>query len=171
MDSPIYMSTNGVLVFHSPSYHRYLSLLFLRTVLVRIERYYLNVVGIWVFCKRRAGNWDDIMKSILFWILYWHFHILYATLLFTLLNCPLFTLFFREFYYRFLIKFFIVIQLELSAFPPHPSTPHQTNPPPPPFQAPLNFLHVSSIVVPLITSPQCPFPIWIFYHSSIWPVV
>ena len=44
----------------------------------------------------------------------------------------------------FFKKFFIVIQLQLCAFSPHPSTPPQPNPPPSPTSTlPLNFVHVS----------------------------
>ena len=46
---------------------------------------------------------------------------------------------------------FIVIQLQLCAFAPHPSTPPQLNPPPSPTSTlPLDFVHVSFIVVPVI---------------------
>ena len=55
-----------------------------------------------------------------------------------------------------LFLIFIVIQLQLSAFSPHPSTPPQLNPPPSPL--PLDFVHVSFIVVPVISSPHCPHP-------------
>ena len=42
------------------------------------------------------------------------------------------------------LKFFIVIQLQLCAFSPHPSTPPQPNPPPSPTSTlPLDFVHVS----------------------------
>ena len=54
---------------------------------------------------------------------------------------------------------FIVIQLQLSAFSPHPSTPPQLNPPPSPTSTlPLDFVHVSFIVVPVIPSPHCLLP-------------
>ena len=44
-------------------------------------------------------------------------------------------------------KIFIVIQLQLYAFLPHPSTPPQPNPPPSPTSIlPLDFVHVSFIV-------------------------
>ena len=53
--------------------------------------------------------------------------------------------------------FFIVTQLQLYAFSPHPSTPPQVNPPPSPLSTlPLGFVHVSFIVVPVIPSPHCP---------------
>ena len=46
--------------------------------------------------------------------------------------------------------FFIVIQLQLYAFSPHLSTPPQLNPPPSPTSThPLDFVHVSFIVVPV----------------------
>ena len=44
----------------------------------------------------------------------------------------------------FLKNYFIVAQLQLSAFSPHPSTPPQPNPPPSPASTlPLGFVHVS----------------------------
>ena len=62
-------------------------------------------------------------------------------------------------FYSFFKKFFIVIQLQLCAFSPHPSTSPQTNPPPSPTSTlPLDFVHVSFIVVPVIPSPHCPLP-------------
>ena len=46
---------------------------------------------------------------------------------------------------------FIVIQLQLYAISPHPSPPPQLNPPPSlPATLPLDFVHVSFIVVPVI---------------------
>ena len=54
---------------------------------------------------------------------------------------------------------FTVIQLQWSAFSPHPSTPPQLNPPPSPSSTlRLGFVHVSFIVVPVIPSPRCPLP-------------
>ena len=51
----------------------------------------------------------------------------------------------------FFKKTFIVIQLQLYAFSPHPSTPPQLNPPPSPSSTlPLDFVHVSFIVVPVL---------------------
>ena len=48
------------------------------------------------------------------------------------------------------LKKFIVIQLQLYAFSPHASTPPQPNPPPVPTSTlPLDFVHVSFIVVPV----------------------
>ena len=65
---------------------------------------------------------------------------------------PIFSYFsvvFDQEFYFFLI--FIVIQLQLSAFSPDPSTPPQLNPPPSPTPTlPLDFVHVSFIVVPVI---------------------
>ena len=56
-------------------------------------------------------------------------------------------------------KFFIVIQLQLGAFSPHPSTPPQPKLPPSPTSTlPLDLVHVSFIVVPVIPSPHCPLP-------------
>ena len=64
------------------------------------------------------------------------------------------------FYFLFFyLNFFIVIQLQLCAFSPHPSTPPQLNPLPSPTSTlPLDFVHVSFIVVPVIPSPHCPLP-------------
>ena len=60
---------------------------------------------------------------------------------------------------NFFFKFLIVIQLQLSAFSPHPSTPPQSNPSPSPTSTlPLDFVHVSFRVVPVIPSPHCPLP-------------
>ena len=58
-----------------------------------------------------------------------------------------------------LLKNFIVIQLQLYAFSPHPSTRPQLNPPPSPTSTlPLDFVHVSFIVVPVIPSSHGPPP-------------
>ena len=63
-------------------------------------------------------------------------------------------------------KIFIAIQLQLYAFSPHPSTPPQLNPPPSTTSTlPLDFVHVSFIVVPVIPSPHCPLP------TPLWPIV
>ena len=60
---------------------------------------------------------------------------------------------------RLNLFFLIVIQLQLYAFSPHPSTPPQLNPPPsPPSTLPLGFVYVSFIVVPVIPSTHCPRP-------------
>ena len=71
--------------------------------------------------------------------------------------------------YLFIFKIFIVIQLQLYAFSPHPSTPPQLNPPPSPTSTlPLDFVHVSFIVVPVIPSPHCPLPTppWLLLDCS-----
>ena len=66
------------------------------------------------------------------------------------------------------IFIFIVIQLQLSAFSPHPSTPPQPNPPPyPAFILPLDFVHVSFIVVPVNPSPHCPLAIVRLFLTSM----
>ena len=53
----------------------------------------------------------------------------------------------------FLKKIFIVIQLQLYAFSPHPSTPPPLNTPPSSTSTlPLDFVHVSFIVVPVMIS-------------------
>ena len=70
---------------------------------------------------------------------------------------------------KFFFLIFIVIQLQLSAFSPHPSTPPEPNPPPSPTSAlPLDFVHVSFIVVPIIPSPHCPLPtpLWLLLDCS-----
>ena len=77
------------------------------------------------------------------------------------MSLPLFLFKFLSFTYFFI---FIVIQLQLSAFSPHPSTPPQPNPPPSPTSTlPLDFVHVSFIVVPVIPSPHYPLPtpLWV----------
>ena len=59
----------------------------------------------------------------------------------------------------FLSFFFIVVQLQLSAFSLHSSTPPQLNPSPSPASTlPLGFIHVSFIVVPENPFPHYPFP-------------
>ena len=73
------------------------------------------------------------------------------------------------FSFFFLNIFFIVVQLQLSAFSPRPSTPPQPNPPPSPADTlPLDFVHVSFIVVPLIPSPHYPLPTppWLLLDCS-----
>ena len=63
----------------------------------------------------------------------------------------------RIFIFFPLFKKNFVIQLQLSAFSPHPSTPPQTIPPPSHTSTlPLDFVHVSFIVVPVNPSPHCP---------------
>ena len=68
----------------------------------------------------------------------------------------IFILFHFIFYF---LKIFIVIQLQLSVFSPHLSTPPQ---PIPPFSStstvPLDFVHVSFIVATVNPSPHYPFP-------------
>ena len=57
----------------------------------------------------------------------------------------------------FFKNYFIVVQLQLSAFSPHPSIPPQPNPPPSPASTlPLAFVHVSFIVVPENPLPTIP---------------
>ena len=58
---------------------------------------------------------------------------------------------------KIFFKFFIVIQLQLCAFSPPPSTPNQLKLPPYPISTlPLYLVHVSFIVVPVIPSSHCP---------------
>ena len=74
---------------------------------------------------------------------------------------PLFFFFFK--------KFLIVIQLQLSAFSPPPSTPSHLNPPPSHTSTlPLDFVHVSFIVVLENPSPHCPLPtpLWLLLDCS-----
>ena len=60
----------------------------------------------------------------------------------------------QNLFFQFL-NYFIIVQLQLSAFSPHLSTPPQPNPPPSPASAlPLGFVHVSFIVVPVIPSSE-----------------
>ena len=76
---------------------------------------------------------------------------------------------YRETFFILLKKIFIVIQLQLYAFSPHPSTPPQPNPPPSPTSTlPLDLVHVSFIVVPVIPSPHCPLPTppWLLLDCS-----
>ena len=55
--------------------------------------------------------------------------------------------------------FFIFVQLQLSAFSPHPSTPPQPVPPHSPTSTiPLDSVLVSSIVAPIEPSPHDPLP-------------
>ena len=61
------------------------------------------------------------------------------------------------FYFK---NYFIVVQLQLSAFSPHPSIPPQPNPPLSSASTlPLGFVHVSFIVVPENPSPILPSPL------------
>ena len=71
--------------------------------------------------------------------------------------CDFFSHQIREIFHRYFFKqvfflfflIFIVNQLQLCAFSPHPSTPPQVKPPPSPTSTlPLGFVHVSFIVVP-----------------------
>ena len=66
----------------------------------------------------------------------------------------------------FFFNYFIVVQLRLPAFSPPPPQPN-----PPPSLAstlPLDFVHVSFIVVPVIPSPHCPLPtpLWLLLDCS-----
>ena len=66
-------------------------------------------------------------------------------------------------------QIYIVIQLQLYAFSIHPPTPPQLNTPPSPTSTlPLDFVHVSFIVVPVIPSPHCPLttPPWPLLDGS-----
>ena len=67
--------------------------------------------------------------------------------------------------------FFIVIQLQLYAFSPLPSSPPQLNPPPSPtLTIPPNFVHVSFIIVPAIPSSHCPHPTPPLATARLFPV-
>ena len=77
--------------------------------------------------------------------------------------------FFFKFLLFFIFIFLIVVQLHLSAFSPHTSTPPQTIPPPSPISTlPLDFVHVSFIVVPVNPSLHCslPTPLWLLLDCS-----
>ena len=86
--------------------------------------------------------------------------------------CPYkaFFIYYDYFYfYLFILNYFIVIQLHLSAFSLHPSTPPQPNLPPSPASTlPLGFVHGSFIVVPENASPHYPFPppLWLLLDCS-----
>ena len=70
--------------------------------------------------------------------------------------------------YLFFKNYFIV-QLQLSAFSPHPSTPPQPNPPPSPASTlPFGFVHVSCIVGPENPSLHYPVPppLWLLLDCS-----
>ena len=77
--------------------------------------------------------------------------------------------FFGGLEHNFKKKNFIVIQLQLSAFSPHPSTPPQPNPPPSPTSTlPLDFVLVSFIVALVDPSPHYPVPtpLWLLLDCS-----
>ena len=68
-----------------------------------------------------------------------------------------------------IFNYFIVVQLQLSIFSPHLSTPPQPNPPPSPASTfRLGSVHVSFIVVPENPSPHYPFPppLWLLLDCS-----
>ena len=79
-------------------------------------------------------------------------------------------LYHQKVYFLFFILFyFIFIQLQLSAFSPHPSTPPQPVPPSSPTSTlPLDFVLVSFIVAPIGPSPHYPLPtpLWLLLHCS-----
>ena len=94
---------------------------------------------------------------------YWT-HALFSTL--DLLNWKSSTPFFKKILKK---NFVVVVQLELSAFSPHLSTPPQPNPPPSPASTlSLCFVHVSFIVVPENPSPHylLPTPLWLLLDYS-----
>ena len=69
----------------------------------------------------------------------------------------------------YFFSFLIFIQLQLSAFSPHPSTPPQPVPPPSPISTlPLDFVLVSFIVAPIDPSPHylLPTPPWLLLQCS-----
>ena len=69
----------------------------------------------------------------------------------------------------FLIYSFIFIQLQLSAFSPHPSTPPQSVLPPSHTSTlPLDFVLVSFIVAPIDPAPHYPLPtpLWLLLQCS-----
>ena len=76
-------------------------------------------------------------------------------------------------FYFFIFLFFKILYCYLitlvCAFSPHPSTSLQLNPPPSPTSMlPLDFVHVSFIVVSVIPSPHCPLPTppWLLLDCS-----
>ena len=94
---------------------------------------------------------------------YWT-HTLFSTL--DLLNWKSSTPFLKKIFKK---NFVVVVQLELSAFSPHLSTPPQPNPPPSPASTlSLCFVHVSFIVVPENPSPHylLPTPLWLLLDCS-----
>ena len=83
---------------------------------------------------------------------------------------------FAEFFAFFtsIFKLFFVVQLKLSAFSPHLSTPQQPNPPPSPASnLPLGFVYVPFTAVPENPSPHCPFnpPLWPLFLTSMSLVI
>ena len=116
----------------------------------------------------QSYNWPSLPLSL--WGEWWGFWVLlvlgnWPQLVLTGVAARLFFFFFW-FQPTFFKKIFIVIQLQLYAFSPHPSTPPQLNPPPsPPSTLPLDFVHVSFIVVRVIPSPHCPLP------TPPWPLL
>ena len=65
----------------------------------------------------------------------------------------------QQWFYFLFKKNFILIQLQLSAFSPDPSTQPKLNPPPSSASTlPHDFVHVSFLVVPVNRSPHCPLP-------------
>ena len=70
------------------------------------------------------------------------------------------TMFTYLFIYLFIYNYFIVVQLQLSEFSPHPSTPIQPNPPASPAATlPFGFVYDSFIVVPENAYPTVPPPL------------
>ena len=70
---------------------------------------------------------------------------------------------------QYLFFNYFIVQSQLSAFSPHPSTPPQLNPPPSPtYTLPLDFLHVSFIVAPVNPFPHYPLssPLWLLFFFS-----
>ena len=68
----------------------------------------------------------------------------------------------------YFILFYFFIQLQLSAFSPHPSTPPQpVLPPSPTTTLPLDFVLVSFIVAPIDPSPHYPLPtpLWLLLQT------
>ena len=76
-----------------------------------------------------------------------------------MMDLPSFFLIFFIFGLIFFSLNFFFIQLQLSAFSPHPSTPPQPIPPPSPTSTlPLDFVLVAFIVAPVDPSPYYPRP-------------
>ena len=115
---------------------------------------WISLTKHYVKSVKRIGTYVKLMRSNLANLWKW----LSFDLVILLLNI----------FFQFL-NYFIVIQLQLSAFSPHLSTPPQPNSPPfPASTLPLGFVHVPFIVVPENPAPHYPFPppLWLLLDCS-----
>ena len=90
-------------------------------------------------------------------------------LVFSWLSFLFFLILFANILFMIFLNYFIFVQLQLSAFSPHPSTQPQPNPLPSLASTlPLGFVYVSFIVVPENPSPCCLFPppLWLLLDCS-----